>query len=303
MTDNASSNYWMTRVLQSILEASAMKWPALWNHIPCMAHVIQLASGAFMSSLSVKGRTKSWEAHERNQQFGENQRVHIGKSQRLQKEGNARIDKVSGTNPGWAKIIEKVCILWYFESPEIDPHIAQNAWCIDYADTWSSKRVHWLSKSQSFHRSTFNCGCEDMEELITGVVRARLPIMGIHTWVAPKSKIHWLLATFHNSRWIDHCEVCHGSIDAISILDPVDVEEAYSPIASCYHSVQWHVRSYGWHDASMGSEELSMDGTLVLRCEVSSTEVVQILHWSDCNEGHASHFNAYPRSFLEVVIV
>jgi len=58
-TDNASSNDSMTRELQSTLEASGIEWPALMNHIPCMAHVIQLALGAFMSSLGDKGRIKS----------------------------------------------------------------------------------------------------------------------------------------------------------------------------------------------------------------------------------------------------
>jgi hypothetical protein len=109
-TDNASSKYSMTRELQSTLEASGIEWPALRNRIPCMAHVIQLALGAFMSSLGVKGRTKSWEAHERDQQFGENESIDIGNSQRLRKEGNARINKVSAMKPGLAKIIEKVCI-------------------------------------------------------------------------------------------------------------------------------------------------------------------------------------------------
>jgi len=93
-TGNASSNYTMTRELQSTLEASEIEWPALTNHIPCMAHVIQLALGVLMRSLRVKGRTKSWEAHERDQQFGENESIGIGKSQRLGKEGNARINKV-----------------------------------------------------------------------------------------------------------------------------------------------------------------------------------------------------------------
>jgi hypothetical protein len=101
----------MTRELQSTLEASGIDWPALRNHIPCMAHVIQLALGAFMSSLGVKGLTKSWEAHERDQQFGENESIAIGKSQRLRKEGNARINKVSAMRSGLAKIIEKVRIL------------------------------------------------------------------------------------------------------------------------------------------------------------------------------------------------
>jgi hypothetical protein len=75
-----------------------------------MADVIQLALGAFMSRFGVKGRTDYWDAHERDQQFGENESIDIGKSQRLRKEGNARINKVSAMRPGLAKIIEKVCI-------------------------------------------------------------------------------------------------------------------------------------------------------------------------------------------------
>jgi len=109
-TGNASSNYSMKRELQSTLEASGIEWPALRNHKPCMAHVIQLALGAFMSSLGVEGRTKSWEAHERDQQFGENESIDIGMSQRLRKDGNARINKVSAMRPGLGKIIEKVHI-------------------------------------------------------------------------------------------------------------------------------------------------------------------------------------------------
>ena len=132
----------MTRELQTTLEASGIEWPALRNHIPCMAHIIQLSLGAFMSSLGVKGRTKSWEAHERDQQFGENESTDIGKSQRLRKEGNARINKVSAMRPGLAKIIEKVHIPRYIDSPETDIHKAENSCCIDYTDTWSSKRVH-----------------------------------------------------------------------------------------------------------------------------------------------------------------
>jgi hypothetical protein len=75
-----------------------------------MAHVIQLALGAFMSSLGVHGCTVSWEAHEQHHQFGKNESIDVGKSQRLRKEGNARINKVSAMRPGVAKIIEKVCI-------------------------------------------------------------------------------------------------------------------------------------------------------------------------------------------------
>jgi len=141
-TDNGSSNDSMTRELQSTLEASRMEWPALWDHLPCMAHIIQLALGAFMSSLGVKGRTKSWEVHEHDQQFGQNESIDIGKSQRLREEGNARINEVSAMRPGLTKIIKKVCISSYFESSEIELHIAEDACSIDYADTWLSKRVH-----------------------------------------------------------------------------------------------------------------------------------------------------------------
>ena len=138
-TYHASSNDLMTRELQSTLEASGIEWPALRNHIPCMAHVIQLALGAFMSSRGVKGHIKSWEAHGCDQHFGENESVDIGNIQRLRKEGNARINKVSAMKPGLAKIIEKVRISRYFESAETDLNRAENACCIDYANTWSSK--------------------------------------------------------------------------------------------------------------------------------------------------------------------
>jgi hypothetical protein len=75
-----------------------------------MVPIIQPAVGALMSSLGVKGRTNSWEAHEDDQQFGENESIHIGNSQRIRNEGNARINKVSAMRPGLAKIIEKVSI-------------------------------------------------------------------------------------------------------------------------------------------------------------------------------------------------
>jgi hypothetical protein len=76
-----------------------------------MAHVIQLALGVFVSSLGVNDRTKSWEGHDCDWQFGEKESIEIGKSQRLRKEGNARINKVSAMRLGLAKIIEKVRIL------------------------------------------------------------------------------------------------------------------------------------------------------------------------------------------------
>jgi len=183
-TDNASSISWMTHELQSTLKASGIKWPALRNRIPCMAHIIQLASGAFMSSLGVKGPTKSCEAQECNQQFGENESIDIGKSQGVRKEGNAQINTVSAVSSGLGTIIEKVFISRYFESAETDLHVAQNAYCIDYADAWLSKLVQCLSNSQNLHQGTTCYECNDMLELDTGVAWVSLLIRRIHLRVA-----------------------------------------------------------------------------------------------------------------------
>jgi len=169
---------------QWTFEATWIEWPALRNHISCRAHVIQLGLGAFMSSLSVKGRTKSWEAHERDQQFSQDASIPIGKLKRLRKKGNARINNVLAMRRGVAKIIEKVPISNYSESPETILHVAEQACCIDYAATWSSKRVHFLSESESPHCCTSDKGCEDPLELDPGVARASLLITWIPTRVA-----------------------------------------------------------------------------------------------------------------------
>ena len=76
-----------------------------------------------------------------------------------------------------------------------------------------------------------------MLELDGRVSWVGLPISRIHLRVAPKCKTQWFPATIHNTGWKDDCQVYHGSIEAIPIFDPVDVEEAYSQIESHYHSL------------------------------------------------------------------
>jgi hypothetical protein len=129
----------MTWEPQTTRDDSGILWSAISYPIPCMAHIIQLALGTFMSSLQVNGCTKLWDAHECDQQFGENESTDIGKNQTQRNIGNARISKASAMRPCFAKIIEKVSISRYCESPETVIHIAQNASCIYYADSWSSK--------------------------------------------------------------------------------------------------------------------------------------------------------------------
>ena len=293
----------MTRELQSTLQASGTWSPAMRTHIPCMALLIQLALGAFISNLGVKGCAKSWEAHERNQQLGENESTNIGKIQRLRKEGNVRIRKVLAMWPSLAKIIDKVHISRHFERSETDLHIAENACCIDYADTWSSKRVHWHPNGQGTNRSTTYYGCENTVEFNTGVAWASLPITRIHLWVAEESQIQWSPATLHNTGRMDHRQVHQGSFKEIASLDPVDVEKAFSNSASCHHCLQWHVGSYGCHYASFGYKEDTMEGRLILCCEGCMTKAVQIVCWNHSNDRSASLVGTYPWSFPEVAII
>jgi len=74
-------------------------------------------------------------------------RLHSWNSQRLRNDGNTRINKVLAMRTYLAKIIEKVCISWYFERPEIDIHIAENARCVHYVDTWLLKQVHHCQRA------------------------------------------------------------------------------------------------------------------------------------------------------------
>jgi hypothetical protein len=118
-----------------------------------------------------------------------------------------------------------------------------------------------------------------------------------------KIQIQWLPAPIHNSRWMDKCEVCHWSIEAILILDTVDVRVAFSYIASHYTSAESHVQSYGWCDTRFDKDQDSLERRLDIHCEFSSTEAAQILRWSDCNDGYASYFCTYHRFFPEVAII
>jgi len=91
--DNASLNYSITGELQSTVETPGRELPSLMNQIPFMAQIIPLGVAAFIRSFLEKGRLRSSEAHEHNQQFGENESNNIWNSQTLRIEGNARINK------------------------------------------------------------------------------------------------------------------------------------------------------------------------------------------------------------------
>jgi len=268
-----------------------------------MPHLIQLALGAVMCSLGVKGCTKSWEAHVGDVPFGENERIDIGKCQRLWKVGNAWINKVSAMRPGLAKIIETVHISRNVESAEIDLHIAAMASWIDFAHTGLPKQVPWLSKIQSTNRSTIYYGRDSTVEFNSGDAWVSLPITRIHLWVAQDSKIQLLPATLHRTWWMDHHQAWHGNFEEILILDPVDIEMAYGYSASHCHYLQWHVRSYGWRYLSFIWDEDWIEGRLVLRRSVCATEPVQLLCWSHFNACYVTHLCTHPWSMPKVAII
>jgi hypothetical protein len=97
--DNASSNESITLKLQATRECSGIKWPALQNHLSCIADVIQLDFVAFMGRLSVKGSHISGEPPQRYQHCRDNQTTDIGNSQSLRKEGHARTNKAPAVMP------------------------------------------------------------------------------------------------------------------------------------------------------------------------------------------------------------
>ena len=103
-TENASSNYLMTKFLERLLADCSLEWCASQNHMPCMTHVIQLTLGAFMDSLGVQGQGKSWEDTERDKIAGE-----FPRRRSKIKLGGARVERVNSLPAGFNKIVEKVC--------------------------------------------------------------------------------------------------------------------------------------------------------------------------------------------------
>jgi len=55
-TDSPSNNQMLTEALNNAWSLLSVEWCQLENHIPCMAHGVQLILGAFMSSIKVKSR-------------------------------------------------------------------------------------------------------------------------------------------------------------------------------------------------------------------------------------------------------
>jgi len=144
-----------------------------------------------MSSLGVKGCTKVWQSHQRNQQFGDNKSIDNGKSQRLRHKVNARINKVTTIRPDVAKLVEQLRNSRYFESPETNLHIPAHTCRIDYPDTWSSKQVHWLSNRQITNHSTTCYRCKDMVEFDVRVSWMSLPNTSDQPRLAKESLIWW----------------------------------------------------------------------------------------------------------------
>jgi len=55
-TDSASNNTTLARALDDALSLLSIDWNCEHNHIPCMAHVVQLILGSFMGHLKIKSK-------------------------------------------------------------------------------------------------------------------------------------------------------------------------------------------------------------------------------------------------------
>jgi len=55
-TDSASNNRMLTEAFNNAWSLLWLEWCQLENHIPCMAHIVQLILCVFMSSMKVKSR-------------------------------------------------------------------------------------------------------------------------------------------------------------------------------------------------------------------------------------------------------
>lgn len=103
-TDNATSNATMAKMLQGVLQELGNDWEAAQNHVPCMAHVIQLSLNAFMNKLQVSQREKYFADTERNQHQMED--ADIGTQEGRRK--YSKLEKFAKMPWGFNKIIEKV---------------------------------------------------------------------------------------------------------------------------------------------------------------------------------------------------
>jgi hypothetical protein len=101
-----------------------------------------------MRGVSANSQSKAWEESECDQQFGANERIHIGISQRLRKVGDAGIIKVLAMRPGFGKINDNLYMSRNVQILETNFSIPAIACCIDYTDTRSSKQIHSLSTIQ-----------------------------------------------------------------------------------------------------------------------------------------------------------
>jgi len=55
-TDSSSNNRTLPEALNNASSLLLVEWCQLENHIPCIAHVVHLILGAYMSSIKVKSR-------------------------------------------------------------------------------------------------------------------------------------------------------------------------------------------------------------------------------------------------------
>jgi len=114
-TNKTPLNYATTLEMESNIENSGIACLALRNYIPCIAHLILLAWGAFASSHEVPGWTNSWHSSQCHQQFADYWKKEVYNSQGHSKWGTAGFHLqtwVTGDN--WDSMYFKtLCYPWH----------------------------------------------------------------------------------------------------------------------------------------------------------------------------------------------
>lgn len=111
-TDSASNNGAMARALHEGMGDLNTKFDVKC-HIPCMAHIIQLVTGAFMNKLGVQGRASYFADQERDvedEQFirdGDGNYIYDKRGRRKKMRG-VRMHRFTCLDNGFSKTIEKV---------------------------------------------------------------------------------------------------------------------------------------------------------------------------------------------------
>ena len=138
-TDSATNNQTLTEALNTAWSLLSVKWCQLENHIPCMAHVVELILRAFMSSIKVQSRDD-----------------HMPPGFTA-----GYMEKVIRLDNGFHKTVEKVmCLRSHTLAPILQTHIHKFIRTNSYAQIHTHKFIHTRVYAQILSSQLKGCQYE-----------------------------------------------------------------------------------------------------------------------------------------------